>query len=144
MGGCVGALLSVLVLGFLSNSSGNASSTVVSQSGNSSNKCENLIQDLKSMQGAQKELLQSFMKKNETMAEVLDQQADRLEKNLVLHQSLKKYDLSPMHVSAEAFRSHRVKEAQIVDRFGKASGELLEQVKACLAVNSKIAEIVQK
>ena len=117
---------------------------VFSSAAQASGKCESLIQDLKSMQGAQQELLTSFMRKNETMAEVLDQQADRLEKNLILHQTFKKSDFRSMHVSAEAFRSHQVKEIAIVDHFGKAVSELLEQVNTCLSSSVKIEKIGQR
>jgi hypothetical protein len=137
MGGFLGVLVSILVSIFLS-SVGFAAANLTA------NKCENLIQDLKSMQAAQTELLSSFMKKNETMAEVLDQHADRLEKSLILHQSLKKTDLRSLHLSAEAFRGHQQKETAIVDRFGKASNDLLDQVEACLTSPRKIEKLGQR
>ncbi len=138
MGGFSGVRFTIFLSIFTS------AALVFASAAHAASKCESLIQDLKSMQGAQQELLTSFMKKNETMAEVLDQQADRLEKNLILHQSFKKSDFRSMHVSAKAFRSHQQKELLIVNHFGKAVNELLEQVNSCLISSVKIEKIGQR
>lgn len=85
------------------------------------------------MQAAQKQLLHSLSQKNEMMATVLDQNADKLEKTLSQRRALKRTDLRSLRISAKAFRGHEKRESALVARFEKASAELLEQVQACLA-----------
>lgn len=94
--------------------------------------CAELAEDLKAMQSAQKQLLQSLAKKNETIAQVLDQNATQLEKRMAKNRTLKRSDLQSLRVSARAFRGHDKRETALVTRFEKASNELLAQVQICL------------
>jgi hypothetical protein len=96
-------------------------------------KCDDLIQEIKSMQNAQKQLLQSLSQKNEMIATVLDQNADKLEKKMTVQRALKKSDLYSLRVSAKAFRNHEQRESALIERFEKASAELLDQVQTCIA-----------
>jgi len=94
--------------------------------------CAEFADDLKSMQAAQKQLLTSLAQKNEMMAMVLDQNADKLEKNMSQRRALKKSDLKSLRISAKAFRGHDKRESALVARFEKASADLLDQVQICL------------
>lgn len=102
-----------------------------------SNKCETIAKDLKAMQAAQKQLMATFIRKNDTMAHVLEQNANRLETQLVQRRSLKRSDLSALRVAAQTFRGHDEKEQALVNRFEKASSQLLEQVQKCLAKDER-------
>lgn len=107
-------------------------------------KCEELSQDLKAMQEAQKQLLQSLSRKNEMMATVLDQSAEKLEKILTHNRTMKKSDLSGLHISARAFRNHEKRETALIEKFERASGELLDQVQGCLANSNSIEKLGQR
>jgi hypothetical protein len=98
-----------------------------------SEKCQDLAQDLQAMQSAQRQLLTSLSQKNETMASVLDQSAESLQKNISARKPLKKSDLQSMRMSAKAFRGHEKRETALIQKFEKASSELLDQVQVCLA-----------
>ena len=97
-----------------------------------SKKCETLAKDLKAMQAAQSQLMSSFIRKNDTMAEVLEQNADRLDHKMTTQRSLKRSDLEALSVSAKAFRGSDQREQALVNRFEKASAQLLDQVRECL------------
>lgn len=84
------------------------------------------------MQAAQKELMDSFIRKNDTMAVVLEENADQLENKMMINRSIKKTDLKSLRISAQTFRSHDEKEQALVARFEKASSQLLGQVSDCL------------
>jgi hypothetical protein len=99
--------------------------------------CENLNRDLRAMQAAQSQLMSSFAQKNQTMALVLEQNADRLENKMTQIRSLKHSDLDALRVSAQAFRNYEEKEKALVERFEKASAELLSKVESCLERESK-------
>lgn len=101
-----------------------------------SNQCAELAEDLKAMQTAQKQLLQSLSRKNGTMASVLDQNAQKLEKKMKTQRALKRSDLNPLKASANSFRGHERREAQIIEQFERASDSLLDQVQVCLVQNS--------
>ncbi len=102
-----------------------------------SNRCDSLAKDLKAMQAAQKQLMSSFIRKNDTMAQVLEQNADRLETQLIQRRAMKRSDLQALRVSAQTFRGHDAREQALVDRFEKASGELLDQVQKCLSKDER-------
>jgi hypothetical protein len=84
------------------------------------------------MQAAQKQLMGSFIRKNDTMAQVLEQNANRLEAQMNRQRSMKRSDLKALRVSAQTFRGHDEKERALVARFEKASAQLLGQVQECL------------
>lgn len=102
-----------------------------------SNKCETFAKDLKAMQVAQKQLMATFIRKNDTMAQVLEQNARRLETQLVHRRSLKRSDLNALRIAAQTFRGHDEKEQALVNRFEKASASLLEQVQKCLTKDER-------
>jgi len=98
----------------------------------SADNCASLVKDLKAMQAAQKQLMGSFIRKNDTMAQVLEQNANRLETEMNKQRSLKRSDLKALRVSAQTFRGHDEKERALVARYEKASAQLLGQVQECL------------
>lgn len=100
--------------------------------GKSDRTCASLVKDLKAMQTAQKQLMASFIRKNDMMAQVLEQNASRLETQMAKQRSLKRSDLKALRVSAQTFRGHDEKEQALVARFEKASSQLLVQVQECL------------
>jgi len=100
-------------------------------------KCESLVKDLRAMQAAQKQLMSSFIRKNDTMAQVLEQNAKRLETQMAQRRSMKRSDLRALRVAAQTFRGHDEKEQALVARFEKASTQLLDQVQQCLAKDER-------
>lgn len=94
--------------------------------------CMELSEDLKAMQAAQKQLIQSLSQKNELMASTLDRTADKLERNSSQRKNIKKSDLKSLRIVAKAFRGHEKRESALVARFERASAELLDQVQVCL------------
>ncbi len=105
-----------------------------------SSQCRDLIHDLQAMQSAQKELMRSFSQKNEMMAVVLEQNADKFEKSLTSRRALKRSDFSSLRVSARAFRGHEQRESALIERFQKASEQLMEQVQSCLSQSGPIVK----
>lgn len=85
------------------------------------------------MQNAQKSLLATFIRKNEMMAAVLDQNAERMEIKIEQRQTLKLSDLNSLKNSADAYRNHESKEKELIKKFEKAAANLIGQVQKCLA-----------
>lgn len=131
MGSRVVIVVSALVMGLLLTADSQASQK----------KCSELVQELQAMQKAQSQLLSSFSQKNGTVAEVLDQHADQLQKKMSRQGKLKKSDIETLKRSANAFRGHEVREGNLVMRFEKASQELLNKVESCLSEKSEIASL---
>lgn len=95
--------------------------------------CASLAEDLKAMQSAQRELLQSLSDKSGLMASVLDQSAEKLEKIMAKNRGMKRSDLSSLRMSAKAYRNHEQREKVLISKFQRASDGLLDQVRSCLA-----------
>jgi len=91
--------------------------------------CQKLTADLTSMQNAQKALLASFVKKNKMLAESLEAHSEKVDSKTSL--KLKR--------SADVFRQHEIREAQLVERFEKASAQLIGQVQECLDASSRLS-----
>ena len=107
-------------------------------------RCGDLIHDLKAMQSAQKQLLQSLGQKNQIIATVLDQNAEKLEKIMSHQRTLKRSDLSSLHISAQAFRCQAKRETALIAKFERASDELLGQVQSCLSSPDPIEKLGQR
>ena len=105
------------------------------------NKCENLAQELKAMQQAQHQLLESRAAKGELLSETMDQHAAQLEKILASSHQIKRGHIQNLRLSAKAFRGHENREAQLIQRFEKASDQLLDQVQACLSSKGELATV---
>ncbi|MFN7454468.1 MAG: hypothetical protein ACK5RO_07390 [Pseudobdellovibrionaceae bacterium] len=101
--------------------------------------CSDLVLELHAMQAAQSSLLKSFVSKNETMAESFDQVATELKVRKQKKESIKNRDIAALSKSAEAFRGHGDREAKLVQRFEKASQDLVRQVEICLTPAVKSA-----
>ncbi len=97
-------------------------------SGAEARSCSELTQDLRAMQKAQASLLQSMIRKNESMASTLDQYAQ----TLGTKKNLRKSDTLGMRKSATAFRNHQEREEKLVRRFENKTDELISQVEECL------------
>ncbi len=74
------------------------------------------------------------------MAVVLEQNADKFEKSLTSRRALKRSDFSSLRVSARAFRGHEQRESALIERFQKASDQLMEQVQSCLSQSGPIVK----
>jgi hypothetical protein len=95
--------------------------------------CAQLSKDLVGMQNAQKSLLATFVRKNEMMAAVLDQNALRMETKIEQRQALKLSDLHSLKNSADAYRNHEAKEKELVNKFEQASSSLIGEIQKCLS-----------
>lgn len=104
-----------------------------------SKSCVELIKDLKGMQQAQHQLLQSFLQKGDSIANTMDQHSQNLKLSQSRNGKLKKTDFQGLSRSAEALRKHQTKEADLISRFEKASDSLLDQVQDCLQKSSNIS-----
>jgi hypothetical protein len=89
--------------------------------------CSQLIQELKSMQMAQIQLLDSMSRKDDDFAKVLRQQSVRMENHVP-----KKSDVLSLANAATAYEQHGEKQKDLVRRFKIASAELLLKVSDCL------------
>lgn len=131
MGGSMG-FLAVLIFSMSAFASG------------TSQRCEGLSQDLKAMQSAQRQLLQSLGQKNQIIATVLDQSAKQLETIMSRQRTLRKSDLASLHLSAKAFRGHEKRETALIAKFQQASDELIEEVQSCLANPGSLEKLGQR
>ncbi len=102
--------------------------------------CSQLALELENMQGAQKHLLQSFIRKNEMMAQVLDQNAQQIENKILSRQNLKVSDLGTLKGSANSYRGHRTRESSLINKFEIASSKLIDEVQKCLLSSAKEEE----
>jgi hypothetical protein len=90
--------------------------------------CSEIGEDLQAMQKAQASLLESMVRKNDSMATTLDQYAETFS----VKKSLRKADLVGLKKSALAFRRHGDREEKLVQRFETKTAELISQVQECL------------
>ncbi len=118
----VSLILFLVVMGFLGG---------IAQAGT----CKDLGSDLAAMQSAQKELLKSFVNKNDSMASSLDAFAFEFSKKEEEKMRISAVDIAALRKSAEAFRNHKQREASLVNRFEKASQEVVAKVQSCLSQN---------
>lgn len=98
--------------------------------------CSDLNHELRAMQKAQSTLLQTMVKKNDSMASTLDQFSE----SFSVKSKLKKTDLVGMKKSAQAFRRHQDREEKLVERFQNKTAELLDEVESCLRSKTIAAE----
>ena len=98
--------------------------------------CSELGDDLRSMQKAQASLLESMVRKNDSMASTLDQYAN----NLQNQRTVRKSDVISLRKSGQAFRDHESREEKLVGRFNKKTDELLTLVEECLKTKSIAAQ----
>lgn len=93
-------------------------------------RCRELVKDLKDYRTAQSTLMQSFLQKNETVAETLEIYAGNLAKP---DKKARKANQASLQQVAQAFRSHGERESKLVRQFDTSSSELLDQVSECLS-----------
>lgn len=84
------------------------------------------------MKMAQHQLLESRSATTELFSNALNQHADNFEQILADSQRIKKSHVQNLRVSAKAFQKHENQESQLIQRFEKASDQLLDQVQACI------------
>lgn len=118
-------VLGILIAGLWGNE-GQASVPLVAPKASD---CRALVKELRAFQNAQSSLMRGFVQKNETLAETLDLYSAQFQKR---KGTLKKGDYASLTQSADAFRAHGQREANLVGRFETSSGALLDQVAQCL------------
>jgi glutaredoxin 2 len=92
--------------------------------------CQSLILQLEAMQGAQKSLLQSMVRKNDTVADSFADYADQFE---MKGHRFSKLDLFSLRNTSDSFRKHKERENQLIEKFNHSSSELISKVSICLA-----------
>lgn len=91
--------------------------------------CEESQHQLQDMLRAQDTLLKSMLKKNDSFAGILDQYASEL---VELNRKVGPREIVSLRSSAKAFRKHKEREQNLINRFGKKSFELVQRVNECL------------
>lgn len=92
--------------------------------------CAQVSQQLLAMQKAQVALLSAMVNKNESMAAIFENYAKDFESE---ERKLKRTDIQSLHSSAQAFRNHREREQQLIEKFSVRSNQLIEKTNECLA-----------
>jgi hypothetical protein len=101
--------------------------------------CNALSRQLNAMVRAQKSLLQSMVKKNDVLANTLDQYAQDFKSQ----GGIKKSDIKSLHQSAKSFRGHSRRELILVKRFESKTNQLIAKISACLKARS-VESLVQR
>jgi hypothetical protein len=94
--------------------------------------CRAVASELKSMEQAQRTLLNNMVQNNDTMASTLEQYADDFKQSSRRRHPVSAKDISGLKQSAESFRQHKSREEKLVARFDQASSALLLKVESCL------------
>lgn len=84
------------------------------------------------MREAQSFLLQSMVKKNNSLAETLDLFAKDFSAK---KGRLRRADFNKLKGSAEAFRGHAEREKSLISRFESSTEDLLDRVSRCLLLD---------
>lgn len=113
-----------------------AGMTVAMGAGAEAKTCSQLTEDLRAMQKAQSSLLETMVRKNESMASTLDEYATTFS----VKKNLRKADLTGMKRSAQAFRNHQDREEKLVQRFESKTEQLISQIEDCLKSKTLAAE----
>ncbi len=92
--------------------------------------CSEIVENLRAMRKAQSSLMNTLVKKNDSMAETLDLYAQRLSKS---QGNVTKTEIVGLRKSAQSFRKHGVREQGIVRRFEAISAQLMARLEVCLA-----------
>lgn len=92
--------------------------------------CQSLITQLEAMQAAQRSLLQSMVRKNDTISDSLSDYADEFS---MKGNRLSKLDLQSIRETSRSFQRHKVRESMMVEKFERSSRELISKVSVCLA-----------
>jgi hypothetical protein len=97
--------------------------------GLSNQQCAALVREVKSMQSAQSQLLQSMIDKDLMLARSLELQALNVEKNKVFSGTL----VASLKRSAKNLKDHHRSEQKIIDRYEVLSSRVYSNVVDCLA-----------
>jgi hypothetical protein len=116
----------IFIAGLWGNSQARAATGTTAATGA---ECKPLKLQLTEMHKAQMHLLNSLVSKNDAMADTLKSFAKDLEKKAPRTESS---DFLRLNQSAVAFRAHKIRELDLVQRFEKQSQSLLTQVARCL------------
>lgn len=92
--------------------------------------CGALPEDIKAMREAQSFLLQSMVRKNESLAETLEVFAREFQGK---KGRLRPADFKRMTTSAEAYRGHAARERSLVERFETSTNSLALRIEKCLS-----------
>jgi hypothetical protein len=101
-------------------------------SGNKNSECAQTANELAQMHAAQAQLLESFVRKNETIAGSYEAFAKRFDEQEKKSKKVNSIDVASLRHSAEAFRTHRDREKQLIEKFDKATLALISKVQACI------------
>ncbi len=102
--------------------------------------CMKIQLQLEEMQKAQASLLESMVKKNDSLAGTLDQFADDLKSH---EDRPTQVDIINLRNSATAFRGHSDREMILIGKFQKKSKELIGQTVECLSQNGTKGKLHQ-
>lgn len=97
--------------------------------------CVEVGRQLKEMQKTQAILLTSMVKKNDSLASVLDRYAVDFDSSA---RKVSKSDIQSLHGSAEAFRNHGAREMTLVEKFNKQSQDLITKASSCLNKDQRL------
>ena len=97
--------------------------------------CVEVGRQLREMQKTQAILLTSMVKKNESLASVLDRYAVDFDSS---ERKVSKNDIQSLHGSAEAFRNHGAREMTLVEKFNKQSQDLIIKASSCLSKDQRL------
>jgi len=95
--------------------------------------CLELAKQLEQMANAQSKILNTMVKKNDSLADTLDHFADDLGST---GQKVKKSDIISIRKSAKSYRGHSARESELVESFSQRTGWLIDKVSECLKKNS--------
>ena len=102
--------------------------------------CGRIVKQLELMNLAQKDLLNSMVKKNELLADTLDHFADDFESH---GRKINRGDLISLRNSAQAFRRHETREVNLVQKFEFQAEQLIKKTNYCLDESTKSSEFRQ-
>lgn len=102
--------------------------------------CTEYSRQLIHMADAQNKILNSMVKKNDSLAETLDGYADDFDNQ---KKQVKQADLVSLRSSADSFRHHSVREHKLVQEFNQKTLSLIEKINMCLKQKNE-SSILQK
>lgn len=95
--------------------------------------CEDLRSEIENLRRAQAHLMRTLVQKNDTLAETLDIFAQDI---VGQKKSNKKTEVKKLKQTANSFRSHSVREQNLVNRFEALAENLYGRVNDCLPPDS--------
>jgi Skp family chaperone for outer membrane proteins len=113
------------------SSSKNASASKITSSN-----CADLVNDLQTMKKAEKSLMQTMVNRSDAMADTLNKYADDFNELKSQNKKIERKEILSLRRTAETFKDHKQREEVLVQRYQKASDQLLREVASCLGATS--------